>query len=308
MAMHKIPDTTIYLGSLFALRGRQSLQDAGITHILSVLQDDIEPKLAEGFTHMHVQLQDDEDEDILKHFDKCHEFIRSGLESGGAVLVHCVAGISRSATIVTSYIMKTRQLTAPEALAIVQQGRERASPNPSFLEQLDVYYNDGLVVSEALPNYRRWKLRKDAEIATAAGAAPRVVYAPDRAERGIATAIELRCKKCRCPLSTGAAIIPHSPRPTSSSQQLLRSTKIGPGMVSVLQQGCNHYFLDPVRWMKPELEKGELEGKFDCPKCNTKIGSYRWQGMQCTCGEWVTPGISVQRGRVDEVRIFASKA
>lgn len=55
--------------------------------------------------------------------------------------------------------------------------------------------------------------------------------------------------------------------------------------------------------MRPELEKGNLEGRLECPKrtCGANVGKYAWQGMCCSCGVWVVPGISVARGRVDEV-------
>lgn len=55
--------------------------------------------------------------------------------------------------------------------------------------------------------------------------------------------------------------------------------------------------------MRPELEQGKLEGRLECPKrtCGANVGKYAWQGMRCSCGVWVVPGISVARGRVDEV-------
>jgi dual specificity phosphatase 12 len=65
---------------------------------------------------------------------------------------------------------------------------------------------------------------------------------------------------------------------------------------------CAHFFLDPLSWMRPELEQGKLEGRLECPKCQTNVGKYAWQGMQCSCGEWVVPGISLSKGRIDEAR------
>lgn len=65
---------------------------------------------------------------------------------------------------------------------------------------------------------------------------------------------------------------------------------------------CAHYFIDPLSWMRPELEQGRLDGRLECPKCHTNVGKYAWQGMQCSCGEWVVPGISLAKGRIDEAR------
>lgn len=52
--------------------------------------------------------------------------------------------------------------------------------------------------------------------------------------------------------------------------------------------------------MRPELEQGKLDGRLECPKCSTNVGKYAWQGMRCSCGEWVVPGISLAKGRLDE--------
>jgi dual specificity phosphatase 12 len=55
--------------------------------------------------------------------------------------------------------------------------------------------------------------------------------------------------------------------------------------------------------MAPELKQQKLEGKLECPKCASKVGSYAWHGMKCSCGEWVVPGISIARGKVDEIKV-----
>lgn len=52
--------------------------------------------------------------------------------------------------------------------------------------------------------------------------------------------------------------------------------------------------------MRPELEKGLLDGRLECPKCRALVGKYAWQGMQCTCGDWVVPAISLTKSRIDE--------
>jgi hypothetical protein len=52
--------------------------------------------------------------------------------------------------------------------------------------------------------------------------------------------------------------------------------------------------------MKPELDQGKVEGRLECPKCNSNVGKYAWQGMQCSCGQWIVPGLSIARSRVDE--------
>ncbi len=71
---------------------------------------------------------------------------------------------------------------------------------------------------------------------------------------------------------------------------------------SILPSECAHFFLEPLDWMQATIDKGDLEGKLECPKCSSKIGAYAWQGLRCSCGRWITPCFSLQKGRVDEVR------
>lgn len=59
--------------------------------------------------------------------------------------------------------------------------------------------------------------------------------------------------------------------------------------------------------MRPELEQGKLDGRLECPKCKTNVGKYAWQGMQCSCGDWVVPGISLAKGRIDEAKSRAQQ-
>ena len=63
----------------------------------------------------------------------CAESIR---ESGGKVLIHCRAGISRSATICIAYLMYAGQLTVDEAHDYLKYRRPLISPNLNFMRQL----------------------------------------------------------------------------------------------------------------------------------------------------------------------------
>ena len=94
-----------------------------------------------------------------------------------------------------------------------------------------------------------------------------------------------RCRRCRAPLATSSYLVPHTPASH-------------PGTA------CAHIHITPLSWMRPELEQGKLEGRLFCPnkKCGQSVGRYAWQGMKCSCGEWVVPGMTLGRGRVDEVR------
>ncbi|BAT12572.1 Os11g0136800 [Oryza sativa Japonica Group] len=59
-------------------------------------------------TRMAVPLRDTEEENLLDHLEPCLDFIDEGRKEGN-VLVHCFAGVSRSATIIVAYLMRTEQ-------------------------------------------------------------------------------------------------------------------------------------------------------------------------------------------------------
>jgi hypothetical protein len=135
-ALQSSPYTpSLYLGSLVAAKNREALIAHNCRHVLTVLDVEESPyadsstsaspipdeatgaparpyrkplKLWEGIQYKRLTVRDDVEEDILRHFAPAHEFISAALAAGSSVLVHCRAGISRSATIVISYLMKAK--------------------------------------------------------------------------------------------------------------------------------------------------------------------------------------------------------
>ena len=67
-----------------------------------------------------------------------HSFITHGKHYGN-VLVHCLRGVSRSASFVMGHLMLDREMTADEALAHVATYRSVVQPNEAFLGQLRQY-------------------------------------------------------------------------------------------------------------------------------------------------------------------------
>ncbi|KAL8179760.1 UNVERIFIED_CONTAM: hypothetical protein K2H54_072397 [Gekko kuhli] len=92
---------------------------------------------------------------IKKHFKECIRFIHSCRLRGGNCLVHCLAGISRSTTIVLVYVMAVTQLDWREALEAVKAVRPVANPNPGFRQQLEEYGK-----SKSAQKIRRQLVRK----------------------------------------------------------------------------------------------------------------------------------------------------
>lgn len=64
-----------------------------------------EVKLPDTFIHSKICIPDSEDESLLDHFPLCFNFIDENRKLTN-VMVHCYAGISRSATVILGYMMK----------------------------------------------------------------------------------------------------------------------------------------------------------------------------------------------------------
>lgn len=125
----------LYLGSLEAARCEVDLRKEGITHIIGILDSFRNYSKIEGITYLLIPLADSWNSDITQHFAEAFSFITSALRSG-KVLVHCAMGVSRSATIVTSYIMVKYSLSLRPAIEIVRKGRPCAYPNEGFQKQM----------------------------------------------------------------------------------------------------------------------------------------------------------------------------
>nr|UMO78636.1 Protein tyrosine phosphatase [Pandoravirus belohorizontensis] len=86
--------------------------------------------------HLLLVLDDVPSTDLSVHFEQCHAFIESAMARGKRVLVHCLAGISRSPTIVCAHLMLKCHLNAIGALDVVRRARPFVDPNPAFCCQL----------------------------------------------------------------------------------------------------------------------------------------------------------------------------
>lgn len=85
--------------------------------------------------------------------DVCNDFFLLDYvrRTGGKILVHCEAGISRSPTICMAYLMKTKKLCLEEAFDYIKQRRSLISPNFGFMGQLLQYESEILSSTPSPP-------------------------------------------------------------------------------------------------------------------------------------------------------------
>ncbi|KAF7653580.1 hypothetical protein LDENG_00081270 [Lucifuga dentata] len=133
----------LFLGSAIHSSRRETLAAAGITAVLNVSSSC--PNLYEGeLLYLRLTVEDSLAADIRASFSTAIAFINSVKESGGRVLVHCQAGISRSATICLAYLIHTQRVRLDEAFDFVKQRRRVISPNLAFMGQLLQFETDVL--------------------------------------------------------------------------------------------------------------------------------------------------------------------
>ncbi|KAJ3517746.1 hypothetical protein NLJ89_g302 [Agrocybe chaxingu] len=132
----------LYLSDYWTARDAEKLAELGITHVISVI--DLKPDIPEVIPHdqrLHIPIVDNSDADIREHLDTTTAFIASAFAENetNKVLVHCMQGISRSATVVCAYLVATTSLTSSGSIAHVQSLRGIVCPNMGFRRQLDDY-------------------------------------------------------------------------------------------------------------------------------------------------------------------------
>lgn len=66
----------------------------------------LQPRYPDTLIYMHIKEKDCPSANLYQHFEPAIDFINKATNDGGRVLVHCHEGVSRSATIVISYLIK----------------------------------------------------------------------------------------------------------------------------------------------------------------------------------------------------------
>jgi len=140
----EILDGRLYLSGCMPVT-KKNLISLGITGIVCAMTEDEERQNCvtiggdRKFRRMCVRITDSESNDISVHFRTVTAFISRELKSGGKVLVHCVAGVSRSVSLILAYLMKYHGYSARDAYVMVRSKRTIARPNDSFCLQLGQY-------------------------------------------------------------------------------------------------------------------------------------------------------------------------
>lgn len=145
--MNKVIDG-LYLGNIRDSENVDGLSKNGITHILSVYNN-AKPVL-EDMTYLCIHAADASSQNLSQHFKECISFIHECRLNGGACLVHCLAGVSRSTTMVVAYLMTVTNYGWEDCLSAVKAVRSFVGPNYGFQQQLQEFQ------MKQVSEYRAW--------------------------------------------------------------------------------------------------------------------------------------------------------
>ncbi|ORC93608.1 dual specificity protein phosphatase [Trypanosoma theileri] len=125
----------LYCGSLRTAQSQVVYNKLSIKNLLTVGRD-LMPVPPVGGRHLTINVDDIEGADIRTTFEEASLFIDESLQRGEGCLVHCFAGMSRSATTVIAYLMLHQHMRLDEAYCVTRRGRPAIYPNNGFFNQL----------------------------------------------------------------------------------------------------------------------------------------------------------------------------
>ncbi|XP_066598420.1 dual specificity protein phosphatase Mpk3 isoform X2 [Prorops nasuta] len=127
----------LYLGNAANSEDREALARHRIQYILNVTPD--LPNKFEGagcIKYMQIPISDHWSQNLASFFPQAIQFIEEARNSDKGVLVHCLAGVSRSVTITLAYLMHKCSLSLNDAFNLVRSRKSNVAPNFHFMQQL----------------------------------------------------------------------------------------------------------------------------------------------------------------------------
>lgn len=143
--VYEISGNKLYLGNKEDSEQYNRLNDMNIKTVISLLNDHRDISVRSNYlildiTHHHYEIQDNPYSNLACILDEIVTNIIEGLKHG-SVLIHCHAGISRSASCVLYFLLQINRFNLLfDAYEYLVRCRSIISPNMGFLIQLYLQY------------------------------------------------------------------------------------------------------------------------------------------------------------------------
>ena len=98
------------------------LVDGGVKSIVTVREESLDDDWMKNINYLHIHsndMGDPEFEDLVKAVD----FIHQRITNNEPVMVHCLAGLGRTGTILACYLIKYQKLSADDSIQKVRESR-----------------------------------------------------------------------------------------------------------------------------------------------------------------------------------------
>ena len=128
----------IYIGSEFDAKDLDKLRSENIQYIVNVTAH-VPLHHNDKLHYCHLPADDTSRQNLIDYFAPAYNFIEQAINKRAKVLVHCVAGISRSPAIVISFLMRYAHMNLTDAYDLVKRKRSIVAPNLNFMGQLSQY-------------------------------------------------------------------------------------------------------------------------------------------------------------------------
>ena len=136
-SMHYILDN-IYLGDVLAAENETYLKSFNISVVINCAYEHISEY--EDLKAYELNLTDHFPQQLFPTFEMAYEVIKY-YNQNSKIFIHCMSGMSRSASLVIFYIMKEKKWDYDRSFEYVQKIRSCINPNSYFVEQLKEYYD-----------------------------------------------------------------------------------------------------------------------------------------------------------------------
>ena len=269
-----------------------------IKYVLSVFDDALKHK-SDSITYMLIFAADNYSQDLLTHFDETYQFISKAQNSGQNILVHCHAGLSRSATITIAYLMRKHNIPFESAFNMVKC-RRTIYPNENFVAQLQLFEEMGNKLNANNKKFRQHILSTVLNMECLWSTKYFNNLEDYFKRRDLAEEVTENLDlgpKCLC-VECGQYLF-------NEIHIIVRMT-VKPYAEASSTKACNYDYIEPQKWMtqleKPFTDANEYQ--IQCPQCHECVIEYKQKLMQYWCDCSLHSGI---RGNCLRFRILKSK-
>jgi len=261
----------LYLGSQSGTANLNYIKNTlGIGRVL-VVADNAKPLHPNDLEYKVMPISDTLNGDLLSILPECIKFIEEGLQRG-SVIVHCLAGISRSASVIIAFLMYKNKTPFNDALNFVKKKRPRIDPNMGFLRQLQLFESMTYDITKYPQRNELYRLEREVQKHLMTG--PLLTYC-----LGVDTQ---EFRKIRQEVMTSNSSL------YTQDSMCMYACKCGRLLFSDLnlkkhqRDDCKGLYVEVMSWMTSAAIGTEIK----CPKCCTFLGSCNWSSGNCSsCNE-----------------------